>query len=338
MPAPHDPVLDIAEARLVTLPSRPGRGALTMSVHEVGSDADPTLPVVVFSHGFPELGYSWRYQLPAVAAAGFRAIAPDQRGYGGTDAPEAIEAYDLGSLCGDLDLLCEQLGIERAVFVGHDWGGAVAWAMPALRPQRVAGIVGVCTPMMALPTTDLLESLVDGDIQRQYMLWFQEPGVAEAAMEPHIGDLFHKLMVGGIPPEEVLERLESTGKVDMNPFRDLAALESVGEPIVSDAEIDRYIETFRRTGLRGGVNWYRNMDRNVALYPSVARSDPGVPALMLAAEWDPALPPALSERMGDVIADLERHVIPRAGHWVQQEAPVEVNELLIGWLTRRFGG
>lgn len=335
MPAAHEPVVEIAPARTVTLPGR-GDGDLTLSVHEVGADADPALPVIVFSHGFPELGYSWRYQLPAVAAAGFRAIAPDQRGYGGSDAPAAVEAYDLGELCGDLDALCEQMGIERAVFVGHDWGGGVVWAMPTLRPRRVAGVVGVCTPMMPFPTTELLASLVDGEVERQYMLWFQEPGVAEAAMEPHIDLLFRKLMVGGVPSDRIRERLQSTGKIDMNPFRDLAGMESAGEPVASDAEVDHYIEVFSRTGLRGGVNWYRNMDRNAERYPDVAKSDPGVPCLMIAAEWDPALPPTLSEGMGDVIADLERHVIPEAGHWVQQEAPLEVNELLVDWLVRRF--
>jgi non-specific protein-tyrosine kinase len=106
---------------------------------------------------------------------------------------------------------------------------------------------------------------------------------------------------------------------------------------VSDAEVDHYIEVFGRTGLRGGINWYRNLDRNVATYPDVARQDPGVPCLMLAAEWDPALPPAMSEGMGDRIADLERHVIPEAGHWVQQEKPGDVNDHLVGWLRRRFG-
>ncbi len=337
MPAPHEPVVELPAARSVVLPDR-GDGELTISYHEAQS-SDPAAadrPAVVFSHGFPELAYSWRYQLAAVADAGFRAIAPDQRGYGASSAPDAIEAYNLGALCGDLDALCEQLGVERAIFVGHDWGGAVVWGMPTLQPQRVAGVVGVCTPMMAFPGTEFLKMLVDGEVERQYMLWFQEPGVAEAAMEPHIDLLFRKLMVGGIPPREALTRMSSGGKIDMNPFRDLVGLESLGEPIVSDEELDHYIETFRRTGLRGGVNWYRNLDRNAERFPEVGKSDPGVPCLMLAAEWDPALPPALSEGMDQRIADLERHVIAGAGHWVQQEAPVEVNRLLVDWLVRRF--
>jgi pimeloyl-ACP methyl ester carboxylesterase len=336
MPSPVPSVTDLPPARRVELPDR-GHGAVAVSVHDTGPVADADRPAVVFSHGFPELAYSWRYQLPAVAAAGFRAIAPDQRGYGGSDAPEPIEAYDLGALCGDLDGLCEALGVERAVFVGHDWGGAVVWAMPTLQPSRVAGIVGVCTPMMPFPGTDFLRMLVDGDVERQYMLWFQEPGVAEAAMEPHVELLFRKLMVGGVSPEEATARAFADGKLDMNPFRDLAAMEGVGTPIASDTEVDHYIEVFGRTGLRGGINWYRNIDRNAARYPDVAKADPGVPCLMLAAGWDPALPPQLSEGMAGTIADLERHVIADAGHWVQQERPDEVNRLLVDWLSRRFG-
>jgi len=335
MPEPHEPITDIVAPRRVTLDGR-GDGGLTLSVHETGEGADRGRPAVVFSHGFPELGYSWRYQLDAIAAAGFRVIAPDQRGYGASDAPGAVEAYDLGELCGDLDALCEQLDIERAIFVGHDWGGAVVWAMPVLHPERTAGVVGLCTPMMAFPTTEFLSLLVGGETERQYMLWFQEPGVAEAAIEPHIDAMFEKLMVRGIPPKQSLERVLADGKINMNPFRDLAGLESFGEPLLTDAELRHYIETFRRTGLRGGINWYRNLDRNSQRYPAVGTTDPGVPCLMLAAEWDPALPPSLSEGMGQRIADLERHVIPGVGHWLQQEAPVEVNSLLVDWLVRRF--
>jgi soluble epoxide hydrolase/lipid-phosphate phosphatase len=179
--------------------------------------------------------------------------------------------------------------------------------------------------------------LVEGDVERQYMLWFQEPGVAEAAMEPNIPEMFRKLMVGGIPLDVVMGRAFADGKLDMNPFRDIPAMEPMGEPMASDAEIEHYAEVFGRTGLRGPINWYRNLDRNVRLYPDVAKSDPGVPCLMLCAEWDPALPPAMSEGMAGTISDLERHIVPEAGHWVQQESPAATNAFLIDWLQRRFG-
>lgn len=321
------------EARLVTLPDR-GHGAITLSVHDLGGG--DARPAVIFSHGFPELGYSWRYQVPAVADAGLRAIAPDQRGYGGSSAPDAVEAYDLECLCGDLADLCDALGIERAVFVGHDWGGAVVWAMPEIHPERVAGLVGICTPNLPFPGTDFLRMLVNGKIERQYMLWFQEPGVAEAQLDSRAALLFRKMMVGGLDPAIVMERAFADGELDMNPFRDLDSMESIGDPIVSDEEVDHYIEVFSATGFRGAVNWYRNLDRNLALRPRISTFDPGVPCLMITSEWDPALPPAFAENMPNQIADLEMSMIPRGGHWVQQEYPAQVNDVLVEWLTRRF--
>ncbi len=292
---------------------------------------------MVFSHGFPELGFSWRHQVPAVVDAGFRALAPDQRGYGGSSAPDPVEAYAIEELCGDLDALCAAEGIDQAVFVGHDWGGAVVWAMPSLFPDRVAGVAGVCTPFMAFPGTDFLEMLVDGDVERQYMLWFQQPGIAEGVMDPQARLLFEKMMVGGIDPTVMMERAFADGKLDMNPFRDLVGMEPLGDRCVSDQEIDHYAQVFERTGFRGGINWYRNLDRNRETHPEIGTTDPGVPCLMICAEWDPALPPALAANMPNQIADLEMATIDRAGHWVQQERPGEVNAVLVDWLKRRFG-
>ena len=324
---------DLPEPVIVSLPDR-GFGAIELSVHDSGGGDDR--PAVVFSHGFPELGYSWRYQHPAVVAAGFRAVAPDQRGYGGSSAPEPIEAYDLEQLCGDLDAMCGELGIERAVFVGHDWGGLVIWAMPTFFPERVAGLVGICTPFAPMPPTSLLASLVDGDAERQYIVWFQEPGVAEAILDPLAREMFEKVLRGGTDPAEAMSRAFVDGKLDMNPFRKLATLDPMGEPIVSPAELEHYVEIFTRTGFRGGINWYRNIDRNLERYPGVAKSDPAVPCLMITAEWDPALPPAFAAGMPDQIADLEVRMVPHGGHWVQQEFPEVINSYLVDWLSRRF--
>jgi pimeloyl-ACP methyl ester carboxylesterase len=314
----------------ITLPDR-GHGPITLSVVDQGDG-----PAVVFCHGFPELAYSWRHQIEAVSAAGFRAVAPDQRGYGATSAPEPIEAYDIDALCGDIDALCDALGIDRAVFVGHDWGGAVTWAMPTLFPGRVAGLVGVCTPMVAFPSTRALENLVDGDRDRMYMLWFQEPGVAEAFLDPRARMVFEKLMVGGVDPGEAVEGMMSGGRLDMNPFLRIEDLRLAGEPVASPEELQVYVDTFSQTGFRGGINWYRNLDRNRELHPELCSADPGVPCLMITAEWDPALPPWMSQGMPDAIDDLEMHMVKKAGHWVQQEHAAEVNEVLVEWLTRRF--
>jgi pimeloyl-ACP methyl ester carboxylesterase len=157
----------------IPLPGRAGDVGFHLSTYQLG-----TGPAVVFCHGFPDLALGWRHQLRAVADAGFRAIAPDMRGYGGSSCPQAVEAYTLAELTGDLASLLDALEIEKAVFVGHDWGGFVAWAMPVLYPGRVAGIAAACTPYIPFPSVALHAALVDGDIERQYVAWFQQPGVA----------------------------------------------------------------------------------------------------------------------------------------------------------------
>lgn len=308
---------------------------LQLSVHELGDGADR--PPVVLCHGFPELAYSWRHQLPAIADAGFRAVAPDLRGYGASSAPEDVRAYGLGQLCGDLADLLDALEIDDAVFVGHDWGGFLAWAMPHLHPERVAGVVGVCTPYTPFPTTKLLSSWFP-DPDANYMLWFQEPGVAEAVIDKRVRDVFEKLMGGGVDPA-TMEAMGVARREGMrfNPFLDLDEMPVPDDPVATPEETDHYVAVFEQTGFRGGINWYRNIDANDAAYPEVGRAELDVPALMVCAEWDPALPPSLAEKMPKRCSDLEMHTISRSGHWMQQEYPEELNLLVCDWLTRRFG-
>ena len=261
---------------------------VTLAVHEGGIG-----PAVVFSHGFPELAYSWRHQYQPLVDAGYRVVIPDQRGYGGSDAPEAIEDYDIDHLCGDLARLLDALEIERAVFVGHDWGGFVAWAMPILHPDRTAGVIGVNTPYMArtaIPPTQMMRMLAGGDDTKIYILWFQEPGVAEAVLDAHPDLIFDRLMRTPLSPEEVARMMAEEG-ADMNPFRRLHEMEPRGEPLLDEAELAHYVETFARTGFRGGINWYRNFDRNWERHPEIGVEKVSHPALMVTAEWDVVLSP-----------------------------------------------
>ena len=163
------------QGRAVEIAPRGNQPSLNLIVHEIGEG-----PAVVFCHGFPELAYSWRHQLPAVAAAGFRAIAPDQRGYGDSSAPAAVTDYGLTELTGDLVGLLDALQIERAIFVGHDWGGFVAWAMPVLYPERTAGVIGVCTPYMPMPQTSSMRALVNGKDERSISSGSRNPGAPRA--------------------------------------------------------------------------------------------------------------------------------------------------------------
>jgi pimeloyl-ACP methyl ester carboxylesterase len=307
---------------------------ITLSVHEAGSG-----PAVMLCHGFPELAYSWRHQLGALAEGGFRAIAPDQRGYGASDRPEAITDYDIHHLCGDMVGLLDALGIEKAVFCGHDWGGFVVWAMPILHPERTAGVIGVNTPYSrrtSEPPTAVMRKMVGGQDEKMYILWFQEPGVADPVLAATTRPVFEKLMRGGVEPAEAVAVFSSGAGFDMNPFRRIRELEPLGEPIMPDAELEVFIATFEKTGFTGGVNWYRNFDRNWATAPEIGTETIEVPSLMVTAEWDPVLRPEMAAGMPSLVTDLETAMIEKCGHWTQQERPEQLNRILLDWLGRRF--
>jgi pimeloyl-ACP methyl ester carboxylesterase len=313
----------------IRLPDRPGSPDIALSTHQAGSG-----PAVVFCHGFPDLAYGWHHQLATVAKAGFHAIAPDQRGYGGSSAPIEVDAYGLTELTGDLVGLLDALEIERAIFVGHDWGGFVAWAMPVLHPERVLGVAGLCTPYMAFPSVATHLAVVGGDPERQYVAWFQKPGVAEAEMDAGVRPIMTRILRTGVPLEELLLFALSSGKLNMNPFLSAEQWPVLGAPLGTPADLDHYCRVFERTGFRGGINWYRNGDRNAADHPAVGTQPLDIPCLMFTAEWDPGLRPEFADRMHPLCSDLELHLVEKAGHWIQREAPDFVNERLIAWLNR----
>ncbi len=326
-------------ARSIQLPAGVGaRGAsldpIALSVHEAGPKDGPA---VVLCHGFPELAFSWRHQIPALAAAGFRVVAPDMRGYGASDRPEAIEHYSLEHLMGDVVRLLDALEIERAVVAGHDWGGFVAWGMPVAHPERTAGVIGVNTPNMPFPPTAMMRLAVP-DEEKLYVLWFQQPGVAEGVLDARVDLLFRKLMRRGFEPEPggLAERAMAGGELDANPFRRLDEIPELGEPLLDDDELDVYVRAFERTGFRGGINWYRNIDRNAQLFPEIGSQKLALPCLMVTAEWDVALRPELAAGMPAICGDLEITQIQGCGHWTQQEKPERLNEIVVDWLTRRF--
>lgn len=295
---------------------------------------------VVFSHGFPELAYSWRHQLPALAQAGFRALAPDQRGYGLTDRPDAVDAYGIRDLCADLVGLLDALEIDKAVFCGHDWGGGVVWNLGVLHPDRVLGVIGVNTPMSPrppVPPTELLRNLLGDD---NYIVAFQEGGVAEKVLGDDTRKTFQLLMRRGAQDAETFRALPADSPE--RKFQLLKMLEAPlpeelpGEPLLTPEELEFFVDTFERTGFAGGVNWYRNIDRNW-------RDTAGVelrieqPCLYVGAEDDVVLPPSSADGMEAMVPNLEKVTIPDCGHWTQQEKPGELNEILVTWLEKHFG-
>ena len=307
---------------------------IDMAVYEAGPKDG--LPVVL-CHGFPELAYSWRHQLPALAEAGFRAIAPDQRGYGRTSRPETVEDYDMSHLTGDLVGMLDALRLKKAVFVGHDWGGIVVWSMPLLHPDRVLGVIGVNTPFFARPPIDPIAGMRAVRGENNYVVFFQKPGEADEILGRDVGKTFRFFM----------RRNMTTAKEFANAPREAKNFELVravqedesnwrGSPLLNDAEMKYFVDTYKRTGFTGGINWYRNLTRNWELSKDVEQKVK-VPSLMIMAEDDVVLPPSLTEGMERYVPDLEKVLIEGSGHWTQQEKPEETSRAMIDWLNRRFG-
>ena len=284
-------------------------------------------PLVVLCHGFPESWYSWRHQLPALAAAGFHAVAPDMRGYGRTDRPEAIDQYTLLHLVGDIVGLIDALGEEQAVIAGHDWGAPVAWQAAQWRPDRFRAVIGLSVPFRprgaARPTTVMPRT----DDAEFYQLYFQEPGVAEAEFERDPRLTLHSLLYWGSGDAPRGER-----RLGMVPKgggflggRPAPALPSW----LTEADLDFYAAEFARNGFRGGLNWYRNIDRNWELTAPFAGKTVDIPALYVAGERDLVVS---FPGMDQLIPNLKKFVpnlretimLPGCGHWTQQERPAEV--------------
>ena len=304
---------------------------ITMHLAEQGEG-----PLVVLCHGFPEFWYSWRHQLPTLAAARFHAVAPDQRGYGRTDRPEPIEAYDLFQLTGDIVGLVQALGEEQAVIVGHDWGAPVAWFCGLLRPDifRAVGLLSVpYLPRGNVRPTDQMRALA-GENQF-YQLYFQEPGKAEAELEADTRRFVRMFLysASGDPPPEKRWRF-LFGK-------DETLLSTGSEPDtlpawLTEQDVEAFTAEFTRTGFRGGLNWYRNLDRMWELTPFLNGAKLRQPTLFVAGERDVCITMYRDafEALPQTVPGLRHRVLlPGAGHWIQQERPEEVTRLLVDFLN-----
>jgi pimeloyl-ACP methyl ester carboxylesterase len=309
---------------------------IDMAVYEAGPKDG--LPVVL-CHGFPELAYSWRHQLPALAAAGFRVIAPDQRGYGRTVRPLAITDYDMAHLTGDLVGLLDALGLTDAIFCGHDWGGLVVWQMPLFHASRVKGVIGVNTPFLARGPMDPIAMMRMAFGEDMYIVYFQQPGLADAALAKDVGKSFRFFMrkpglkqadYAQLPAERRNLALVKALEADETSWG------GSGAQLLTAEEMKVFVDTYEKTGFTGGINWYRNFTRNWQASEGVAQHVP-MPSLMVMAEDDVVLSPAMAEGMERYVPDLEKALIRDCGHWTQQEKPEELNRILIGWLKKRFG-
>lgn len=277
---------------------------------------------IVLCHGWPEHAFSWRYQIPALAAAGYHVIAPNQRGYGNSSRPAEVTDYDISRLTGDLAGLLDHFGYEDAVFVGHDWGANVVWSMALLQPGRVKSLVNLALPYQVrteIPWIAFMEAVMGSD---NYFVHFnRRPGIADAIIEENTSRFLRNLYRKNVPaaPPEPGMMMINLAKAD----------KSLGEPIMTEDELSVFVAAFEATGFTSSINWYRNLDRNWHILADV---DPIIrkPALMIYGEHD-MIPK--SETLGDFVPDVNVISLD-CGHWIQQEKPEETTRAILDWLAR----
>ena len=295
-------------------------------------------PLVILCHGFPESWYSWRHQLRALSDAGYHVVAPDQRGYGSTDAPPNIDDYTIFHLVGDIVGLVSALGESEAVVVGHDWGSPVAWNCALMRPdvfRAVASLSVPLTPRSGQPPMVMMKQMF-GD-RFFYQLYFQTPGVAEHELQNDIPKTMRKMLFGASGAVNRTSMLEPRDPPPDSAFM-LERMPDPGDDLpdwLTKEDIDYFASQFQKAGFRGGLNYYRNIDRNWALSGSLEGRRIEQPAYFMRGTRDvvPFSDEALT-LMKQLVPNLVDSVsLEDIGHWTQQEAPEAVNEGLIGFLN-----
>ena len=289
-------------------------------------------PLVLLLHGFPESWYSWRHQFAALADAGFHAVAPDMRGYGKSDQPPEISAYNQVEVVADIIGLIPALGAETAVVVGHDWGAPTAWSAAAQHPERVRAVGALSVPYSPRPAAPPLELLREAFKGRFFhQLHFQAPGVAEAEFEADIRTALRKFLFLASGQSDI--GALATKRADDDLLSSLPDPE-VLPPWLTEAVLDFYSDEFKRSGFRGPLNYYRNLNLTWRLTEGAPNSV-RQPALFAAGDKDGVIlmaAPAL-RKMPERVPNLRiDELIPGIGHWTQQEAPQAVNRLLLDFL------
>ena len=295
-------------------------------------------PLVVLCHGFPESWYSWRHQITALAEAGFHVVAPDQRGYGDSDAPEPVAAYSILHLTGDIVGLVHALGEDQAVIIGHDWGSPVAWTSAQMRPDMFRAVASLSVPFRGRGPWPPLEGMRTYFGERFfYQLYFQTPGVAEHELQHDIAVTMRKMLYGA---SGAIERSGGAFGAEGAPPASSYMLEFMPDPgddlpaWLTAEDVDFYVQSFTKAGFRGGLNWYRNIDRNWVLTAALQGRKIEQPALFLAGDRDVVpFSDEVERDMREAVTGLRDVVLlPGIGHWVQQEAPEAVNDALLGFL------
>lgn len=281
-------------------------------------------------HGFPECWHSWREQIPALTAAGYRVFVPEMRGYGQSSAPAEIADYDLLTLCTDIQQAMDHFGHRQVAMVGHDWGAVVAWHLALLEPERIYRLITMSVPFAGRARRPVIEIMRELYADRfNYILYFQEPGVAEEELNASVERTLRLFMQD---QDVFLQHKPASATL----------LEGVAAPgelpgWCTQQDLDVYVQTFAAHGFRGALNWYRNFERNWQRTEPLAGRQVLQPTLFLIGDRDPVgvFEAHTLKRMPASVPHLEQHVLPNCGHWIQNEQAARVNELLLNFLERR---
>ncbi len=297
---------------------------IEMAVYEQGEGSP-----VVFLHGFPELAFSWRHQLPAFAGAGFRAIAPDMRGYGQTSVPADVGDFRMSELIADVHGLLDALELESAVFVGHDWGALILWHMAMVSPQRIDKLVVLNIPHFPRAPVDPIAIMRQRFGDNFYIVNFQDSDEADRVFGKDPRHFINRMMRRNQATREQFEQLPPEYQV-IDLLRTTRAPEASGEPLLSEAELDYYTAGFSKSGFTGPINWYRNWTHNWEELEGVDQRI-NVPTLFIGAYHDVVIGLDYIDGMKPLVNDLTIHMLD-CGHWTQQERPDEVNQLILDWI------
>lgn len=291
---------------------------IELEVFEAGQQN--TMKPIVLCHGWPEHAFSWRYQIPVLVNAGYHVIVPNQRGYGNSSRPLKVTDYDIEHLAGDLIALLDHYGYEQATFVGHDWGASVVWWLTLLHPNRVSKIINMALPYQERgekPWLELMKEFLGNDY---YFVHFTKyPGVADTILQKNTSQFLQNIFRKNVPfspPERGMTMIN------------LAKSQSpLGEPLMSDSELEIFVSSFKKSGFTSSINWYRNLDRNWHLLENV---NPIIqqPTLMIYGELD--LIPKF-DRLSDFVPNV-KEISLNCGHWIQQEMPEKTNQIILNWL------
>lgn len=277
---------------------------------------------IVLCHGWPEHAFSWRHQVTPLVEAGYHVIIPNQRGYGESSCPKEVTKYDIEHLTGDLVALLDHYQYKDAIFMGHDWGASVVWSMALLHPERVNKMINLCLPYQVRgerPWIDFMEEAFGDDY---YFVHFnKQPGVADAVLDENAAQFLRNLYRKNVPSQGSVEGMEMINLAK--------ATQPLGEPVMSDDDLSVYITAFNKTGFTPSINWYRNLNRNWHLLGDVS---PILhqPTLMIYGEKNiiPPLP-----NIKDFVPNIDIKSL-NTGHWIQEERPEELNQMILEWLEK----